>query len=58
MPSRPTRSWPTRTTGSEWRISTKARCQTRRTHFDDYLKLAPTGQYAEQAKGILTQIKK
>ncbi len=28
------------------------------THFDDYLKLAPTGQYAEQAKGILTQIKK
>jgi tetratricopeptide (TPR) repeat protein len=27
-------------------------------HFDEYLKLAPTGQYAEQAKGILTQIKK
>jgi tetratricopeptide (TPR) repeat protein len=28
------------------------------THFDEYLKLAPSGQYAEQAKGILTQIKK
>ena len=28
------------------------------THFEEYLKLAPTGQYAEQAKGILTQIKK
>ena len=27
-------------------------------HFDEYLKLAPTGQYAEQAKGILTSIKK
>ena len=26
--------------------------------FDEYLKLAPTGQYAEQAKGILAQIKK
>jgi tetratricopeptide (TPR) repeat protein len=26
--------------------------------FEIYLKLAPTGQYAEQAKGILTQIKK
>jgi tetratricopeptide (TPR) repeat protein len=26
--------------------------------FEEYLKLAPTGQYAEQAKGILTQIKK
>jgi len=26
--------------------------------FDTYLKLAPTGQYAEQAKGILGQIKK
>ena len=26
--------------------------------FDEYLKLAPTGQYAEQAKGILSQIKK
>jgi outer membrane protein assembly factor BamD (BamD/ComL family) len=28
------------------------------THFDEYLKLAPSGQYAEQAKGILSQIKK
>jgi tetratricopeptide (TPR) repeat protein len=28
------------------------------THFDEYLKLAPTGQYAEQAKGIISQIKK
>ncbi len=28
------------------------------THFDEYLKLAPTGQYAEQAKGVLSQIKK
>jgi tetratricopeptide (TPR) repeat protein len=27
-------------------------------HFDEYLKLAPTGQYAELAKGVLTQIKK
>jgi Tfp pilus assembly protein PilF len=27
-------------------------------YFDEYLKLAPTGQYAETAKGILTQIKK
>jgi tetratricopeptide (TPR) repeat protein len=26
--------------------------------FEAYLNLAPTGQYAEQAKGILTQIKK
>lgn len=26
--------------------------------FDSYLKIAPTGQYAEQAKGILGQIKK
>jgi tetratricopeptide (TPR) repeat protein len=26
--------------------------------FEEYLKLAATGQYAEQAKGILTQIKK
>jgi Tfp pilus assembly protein PilF len=28
------------------------------TSFEEYLKLAPTGQYAEQAKGILGQIKK
>lgn len=28
------------------------------THFDEYLKLAPTGQYAAQAKGVLSQIKK
>ena len=28
------------------------------TQFEIYLKIAPTGQYAEQAKGILTQIKK
>jgi tetratricopeptide (TPR) repeat protein len=28
------------------------------TAFEAYLKLAPTGQYAEQAKGILSQIKK
>lgn len=28
------------------------------TSFDEYLKLAPTGQYADQAKGILAQIKK
>lgn len=27
-------------------------------HFEEYLKLAPDGQFAEQAKGILTQIKK
>ena len=26
--------------------------------FEEYVKLAPTGQYAEQAKGILSQIKK
>ena len=26
--------------------------------FEEYLKLAPTGQYAEQAKGVLSQIKK
>jgi tetratricopeptide (TPR) repeat protein len=26
--------------------------------FETYLKLAPTGQYAEQAKGVLSQIKK
>jgi len=28
------------------------------THFEEYLKLAPTGQYADQAKGVLSQIKK
>lgn len=28
------------------------------TEFDEYMKLAPTGQYAAQAKGILSQIKK
>lgn len=28
------------------------------THFEEYLKLAPTGQYVEQAKGVLSQIKK
>jgi tetratricopeptide (TPR) repeat protein len=27
-------------------------------HFEQYLKLAPTGQYAETAKGILTTVKK
>ena len=27
-------------------------------HFEEYLKLAPTGNYAEQAKGILASIKK
>jgi tetratricopeptide (TPR) repeat protein len=27
-------------------------------HFEEYLKLAPTGQYAETAKGILSTIKK
>ena len=27
-------------------------------HFEEYLKLAPTGQYAEQAKSILASIKK
>ena len=26
-------------------------------HFEEYLKLAPTGQYAETAKGILASIK-
>jgi tetratricopeptide (TPR) repeat protein len=28
------------------------------TSFEEYLKLAPTGQYADQAKGVLSQIKK
>jgi tetratricopeptide (TPR) repeat protein len=28
------------------------------TQFEAYLKIAPTGQYAEQAKGVLSQIKK
>lgn len=28
------------------------------TEFDEYMKLAPTGQYAAQAKGVLSQIKK
>jgi hypothetical protein len=28
------------------------------TSFEAYLKLDPSGKYAEQAKGILTQIKK
>jgi tetratricopeptide (TPR) repeat protein len=28
------------------------------TAFEEYLKLAPSGQYAEQAKGVLAQIKK
>jgi tetratricopeptide (TPR) repeat protein len=28
------------------------------THFEEYLKLVPDGQYADQAKGVLTQIKK
>jgi tetratricopeptide (TPR) repeat protein len=28
------------------------------TEFEEYLKLAPTGQFAEQAKGVLSQIKK
>jgi tetratricopeptide (TPR) repeat protein len=28
------------------------------THFEEYIKLAPTGQYADQAKGVLSQIKK
>lgn len=27
-------------------------------HFEEYLKLSPTGQYADQAKGVLSQIKK
>jgi lipoprotein NlpI len=27
-------------------------------HFEEYLKLAPNGQYVEQAKGVLSQIKK
>jgi len=27
-------------------------------HFDEYMKLAPTGQYAEQVKGMLAQLKK
>ena len=26
-------------------------------HFEEYLKLAPTGQYAEQAKGVIAAIK-
>jgi tetratricopeptide (TPR) repeat protein len=28
------------------------------SHFEEYMKLAPTGQYADQAKGVLSQIKK
>jgi Flp pilus assembly protein TadD len=28
------------------------------SHFDQYLKLAPTGQYAQQAQGIMSQLKK
>jgi len=28
------------------------------SHFEEYLKLAPSGQYAAQAKGVLSQIKK
>jgi Tfp pilus assembly protein PilF len=28
------------------------------THFEKYLELAPTGQYADQVKGVLSQIKK
>jgi tetratricopeptide (TPR) repeat protein len=27
-------------------------------HFEEYLKLEPTGQYAEQAKGVVSQLKK
>jgi hypothetical protein len=26
-------------------------------YFENYLKLAPTGQYAEQAKGVVASIK-
>jgi tetratricopeptide (TPR) repeat protein len=28
------------------------------THFEEYLKLEPNGQYAEQAKGVVAQLKK
>lgn len=28
------------------------------THFEEYLKLDPNGQYAEQAKGVVSQLKK
>jgi tetratricopeptide (TPR) repeat protein len=28
------------------------------THFEEYLKLDPAGQYAEQAKGVVSQLKK
>ncbi len=30
----------------------------RERYFEEYLKIAPTGQYAEQAKSILASIKK
>ena len=38
--------------------STKARCRRRPSHFEEYLKLDASGQYAEQAKGMLAAIKK
>jgi tetratricopeptide (TPR) repeat protein len=45
------RTWPTRATGSAWRWSTAATPAARRKpHFETYLKLAPTGQYADTAK--------
>ena len=45
------RSSPTRTTGSAWRTLNEGKLPEAAKHFEEYLKLAPTGQYAEQAKG-------
>ena len=51
------RTTPTRASSSAWRCSTRARSPTRSASFEQYLKLAPTGQFAAQAKAMLAQLK-
>ncbi len=49
--------WPTRTTGSAWPRLNQDKIADAKIAFNEYLKLAPTGQYAATVKAILDTIK-
>ena len=51
------RSSPTRTTGSGMAYVNEGKMADAKAPFQEYLKLAPTGQYADTAKAILATIK-
>ena len=56
-PSSSIRRWPTRSTGYGMALVNEGKLPDAKKPFTEYLKLAPTGQYADTAKAMLAMIK-